>query len=124
MPCKKGQILRKNYSRKSSSRSKSKKRIIVKATCIKDIGSKGHGKKILPKPNPANSLRKFGYKLEAPKLSRHKALLKASKKLGNLPILKRVNLIRNYVPKDYPLNKSKLSDDVEFLKKLYKKSKK
>ena len=68
-------------------------------------------------------LSNYGYHLKEPVASRKKSLLKASKKVGLLPVLRRVNLIRNYtasVPKNY----KKLSKDVDFLKREYKKSKK
>jgi hypothetical protein len=126
--CGTGKILRKGYTRKSYNK-KSKHGSIkisqsrVEPTCIKDIGSKGHGPKILPKPDPNMSLGKYGYSLSRNVSDRRKSLKKASKKIGTLNVLRRTNLIRNY-SKSVKNNYKKLSDDVEYLKREYSKEKK
>ena len=113
--CKKNQILRKAYIKRSGSK--------VKETCIIDRGLPGHGPNTLPLIDKKLSLSKYGYKLNKPKKERRSSLKRASKKYSTLTILKRVNLIRNY-SKSIPKNYNKLSDDVEYLKKQYKKTSK
>jgi len=113
--CKKGQILRKAYTKRSGSK--------VKASCIEDRGLVGHGPKTLPPLDKNLSLSRFGYKLDKPEKTRRSSLKKASKKYSTISVLKRVNLIRNY-SKSIPENYDKLSNDVDYLKKQYSIDKK
>lgn len=108
--CKKGQILRKAYTKRSGSK--------IKASCIEDRGQPGHGPKTLPPLDKNLSLSRFGYKLDKPEKTRRSSLKKASKKYSTISVLKRVNLIRNY-SKSIPENYDKLSNDVDYLKKQY-----
>jgi hypothetical protein len=55
-------------------------------------------------------------------MSRQASLKKASKKNGSLRVLRRLNLIRNLTAVEK--NKKKMSTDIDFLKKEYKKEKK
>jgi len=78
-------------------------------------------KKLLPKPDKSNTLSRFGYSLSHKTNSRHNSLKSASKKYGTLPVLKRLNLIRNLtVPKE---NKTKLGQDVDYMKRVYAREK-
>lgn len=78
-------------------------------------------RKLLPKPDKSNTLSRFGYSLSHKSTSRHTSLKSASKKYGTLPVLKRLNLIRNLtVPEK---NKKKLSQDVDYMKKVYAREK-
>ena len=78
-------------------------------------------KKLLPQPDKSNTLSRFGYSLTHKANSRHTSLKTASKKYGTLPVLKRLNLIRNLtVPKE---NKTKLGQDVEYMKRVYAREK-
>jgi hypothetical protein len=79
--------------------------------------------KVLPPLGNDMSLHKYGYTLQDSAKARSTSLKRASKVYGPLPVLRRVNLIRNYT-KSVPVNYKKLSVDVEFLKKEYKRSKK
>lgn len=77
-----------------------------------------HSKKILPKLNKRVSLIKHGYRLKRSNSKRRQSLNKASNNYGTLPVLRRVNLIRNYSKK----NKKKystLSKDVDYMKNKY-----
>ena len=83
------------------------------------------GVKLLPKPDrsaDAPHLSKQGYSTSKKASSRHIALKKSSKKYGTLPVLKRLNLIRNLTPTDMPAHKV-MAADVKFVSKLYKKEK-
>jgi hypothetical protein len=77
-------------------------------------------RRLLPQPGQGYHLSKFGYSLSHEKSSRHSSLKAASKKYGTLPVLKRINLIRNITSSEYE-TKKKLTADVNFMKKLYKK---
>ena len=79
---------------------------------------------LLPKPDTKyHHLSKYGYKLSSKKESRHNSLKRASKKYGTLPVLKRVNLIRNITNPQLTKNKNKLTSDVKFMTQLYNKEK-
>ena len=81
-------------------------------------------RKLLPKPDTEyHHLSKYGYKLSSKKDTRHNSLKKASKKYGTLPVLKRVNLIRNITNPQLTENKKKLSSDVKFMTQLYNREK-
>ena len=67
-------------------------------------------------------LSDFGYTVKKNKMSRQASLKKASKKNGSLRVLRRLNLIRNLTAVEK--NKKKMSTDIDFLKKEYKKEKK
>jgi hypothetical protein len=79
---------------------------------------------LLPKPDTKyHHLSKYGYKLSSKKDSRHSSLKRASKKYGTLPVLKRVNLIRNITNPQLTKNKKKLASDVKFMTQLYNREK-
>ena len=82
-----------------------------------DGGKVPKSRRVLPPINKSYkvSLSKYGYKLSKSQLARHKALKKASRAVGTLDVLKRVNLIGNY-SKSVPYNYKVLRDDVEYLK--------
>ena len=79
-------------------------------------------RKILPPVGDEIILGDYGYSLQDLPKERKASLKRASKKNNTLTVLRRVNLIRNY-SKSVPTNYNKLSQDVEFLKKEYKKEK-
>jgi hypothetical protein len=78
--------------------------------------------KLLPRPNDIVHLTKQGYRVAETVQNRHIALKKSSKKYSTLPVLKRLNLIRNLTPKNSKAH-NRMSQDVEFMKKLYKQEK-
>lgn len=78
-------------------------------------------RKLLPKPDTNVHLSKYGYNLTKKASSRQKSLKRASTKIGTLPVLKRLNLIRNLTqPQE---NKKKLGSDVDFMKRVYSREK-
>jgi hypothetical protein len=113
--CPLGMIMRKGYTTKRSSKK-------VNPVCIKDMGRPGKGPKTLPPIDKNISLADFGYTVKKSSRSRHGSLKRASKKYGTLPILKRVNLIRNY-SKGVTDNYQVLSSDVNYMKDQYAKEK-
>ena len=85
-------------------------------------GKSKASRKTLPPLDTEIKLSDYGYSLQKRPKERKSSLKRASKKNNTLAVLRRVNLIRNY-SKSVPENYNKLSQDVEFLKKEYKKEK-
>lgn len=84
--------------------------------------------KLLPKPDPAGiHLSKYGYSTSKKQSQRRESLKRTSKKYGALPVLKRLNLIRNITSTETSEKTKKahdiMSKDVEYMKKLYSKEK-
>ncbi len=80
---------------------------------------------LLPRPDKspnAPHLSKFGYSTAKKSSSRHESLKRSSKKYGTLPVLKRLNLIRNITAPNQKAH-DVMSKDVEYMKKLYKNEK-
>lgn len=103
-----------SYNKKSRSKSKSNRR--------RNISRLKNKKNILPKLNPDDSLSDFGYKLSMSQANRRRAMRRAVRKNGALPVMRRLNLIRNY-SKSHKKNYERLSEDVEFMKRLYARKK-
>lgn len=80
-------------------------------------------KKLLPKPSDNIHLSDVGYAVHKSESARHRSLKRASKKNGALPVVRRLNLIRN-LTRSGSKNKKILSKDVEYVKKIYKQEKK
>ena len=84
--------------------------------------------KLLPRPDPAGiHLSKYGYSTSKKQSQRRSSLKRTSKKHGALPVLKRLNLIRN-ITSTQTSDKTKkahdiMSKDVEYMKKLYAQEK-
>lgn len=124
--CKKGEIrrapyMRKAYSRKSSSKKTVKiKKSYVASSCVPAKGkalSRGsktpEREKVLPKLGDDVHLSKYGYATHKSISDRHTALKSASYKHGDLVVLRRLNVIRNYQAD--PKAKSIMADDVKYL---------
>ena len=125
--CGKGMLRRKSYTRKSYTRSGSKKRVAsahVPSTCIKDRGPKGQGRnpRRLARFSGKMHLSAFGYSTHKPVLERKKALDKAVNKFGELPVLRHLNLARNYQADDAIGHKSSriMAEDIAYLSKKHK----
>ncbi|BCS83394.1 putative N-acetyl transferase [Cotonvirus japonicus] len=117
--CGPGEILRKGYTRRSYTRSDGTyvHGTDVPPTCVPDQGEPGYGPKTLPTPRKDMSLTRYGYSVHESNQRRHQALEAASNVYGPLPVLRRINLIRNY--QAVPENKERMSDDVDFMSNLY-----
>ena len=118
--CPSGKILKAGYYRKAYTRADGTrvKAIRVPPTCIKDVGLKGKGPKILPTPKEG-LLKKHGYSLSASTNDRRKALRKAMRSDGGLSVLRHLNLRRNFIKRSQPANYKKMSDDLKYVQKLY-----
>jgi hypothetical protein len=111
--CPKGYILRKAYSRKSYT-NKSGVRVVgskVPATCIKDRGLPGKGKKLFVLRK--GTLGKHGYKTSFSANVRRAALRKAVKAESYAAVIRKLNAVsilqRRTNPKVYKIFRSDLS---------------
>ena len=111
-----------NFKKKVLKSSKASKRSKVSKRS-KRIGRSKSGKlKVLPPiDNFGPHLSDYGYTISKPEVKRKASLKRASSKEGTLKVLRRLNLIRNYTA--VPLNKKKMSKDMEFMKSEYAKEK-
>lgn len=121
--CPPGKIRRVSFTRTVK---KTGKKVHVPSACVPAKSKTGKktpkSKRILPKVGKETKLRKYGYALNKPALSRHRALRKASKKEGSLKVLRHLNLIRNFTPGvTEPANKAKFAKDVEYMSHLHAK---
>ncbi len=121
-----GRKISKNFKKKVSKKSKGSKgsKGSKRSKGSKKMGRTKSGKlKVLPPiDNQDIHLSDYGYSLDKTKAQRKTSLKRASKKEGTLKVLRRLNLIRNYTA--VKANKEKMSQDMEFMKNQYKKSKK
>jgi len=114
--CKKGEIKRSSYRRKSK---KIIPATIVKARCIKDQGQPGKGKKLFT-IKEKDLLGQYGYTTKNSKQKRETSIKKALSRENPLGVLRHLNAIRT-------LNKSrenvynKMNSDVKFIQREYKK---
>lgn len=117
--CPKGQILRKGYSRKSYKRSSGKrvKGSRVPPSCIRDIGSRGKGKKIF-KDLRVGSLTKHGYNLSKKYSSRRTSLKKAVREYGTSSVIKKLNILNVYNKRKSPEIVKKVQGDMKFVRTL------
>lgn len=117
--CPRGQILRKSYSRKSYTR-KSGSHVRgskVKASCIRDVGSIGKGKKVF-KNLRVGSLIKHGYSLAGSRDKRRKSLRKAVNEYGTSSTIKKLNVISVYNKRSHPKTSRKAKEDIEYVRTL------
>ena len=131
--CGKGMILRKGYKRSSYYRSSYTRadgthvpetfveESYVEPTCIIDRGKPGRGKNILPQPDGKIHLSNYGYRTYNSKQIREKALRDASNEFGALPVLRHLNLLRNFQSTKHA--KDIMNSDVEYMKSYYKRVK-
>lgn len=129
--CPRGYIKRKAYSRKSHSR-KSFRRTSgikvrgsrvsgsrVKASCIKDVGARGKGKRVITDLKKGE-LTSLGYSTSSPRTSRRKALRRASRKFSKSELIKKLNVLNVYNKRSHPKTAKKARQDMEYVRTLYK----
>jgi len=84
MMCPRGYILRSGYTTKNN--------VVVRPTCVKDMGKKGKGPKLIPKLKKG-LLTKYGYSSKETTQKRHSALKKAAKEYGAGNLVQKLNSI-------------------------------
>ncbi len=118
--CPPGTIERKSFTRKSRSGSKktsvSKSCVPAKGKAIKRGSKTPEKEKVLPEPSKELKLRKYGYSTSKSESVRHSALRKAIKENGEKPVMRHLNLIRNYQA-DIK-SKNIMNEDVKYLKSI------
>jgi len=107
---------RRSYRRKDGSRVRGAR---VAAACIRDLGEKGRGPQILPKPVPG-ALRRFSYSTKKKASLRRRSLRKAVKEYGYQDTVGHLNLIRNLTHRTQPGNAAKYGADMKWLKRTYR----
>jgi hypothetical protein len=107
--CGKGRMMRSAYTKKSGTR--------VKAACIKDIGTPGHGKQVIP-PLTKHLLAPYGYTLSLSHDDRVKTIKKAIKQNNALEVMRHLNAIRT-LSKNYPRNVAKYTADIDWIHNNY-----
>ena len=117
--CKIGQILKKGYYRKKSSRSKTRTR--VSSTCIKNRGNPLRGPKFLKKKLEKGKLGRFGYHnvIELKDPTRHRRLKKAIKAYGFREVISRLNVIANLSNYSNPKTANIIRQDQQWVSKKY-----
>jgi len=118
MKCPPGKILREGTTVKGFTRADGTKvsGYTRQASCVVDKGTPGKGPKTLPVPKPG-ALGKYGYsnvKSMSAK-DRRQALTKAVKKEGYAPIVRRLNLLANYVKVSDPAFHKLLRSDMKWI---------
>jgi hypothetical protein len=118
MSCPRGKIRRSSYKKKDGTS--------VKSTCVPDKGKKGKTPerlKVLPKFSGKLHLSQYGYSTEKLARDRRSSLKRASKKEGDLPVLRHLVLARNYSKSNKPVYQI-MNKDIKYLSREYKKTKK
>ena len=117
--CKAGKILRNAYVRIT----RKGKRVLVPASCIRDIGAPGKGLKGGPGIGPLRKgdLAQFGYvnvsKLSAEK--RHAALKKAVAAFGSLTVWRKLNAVAVYTRRTSPSVSGIFKADMNWIKSTF-----
>lgn len=137
--CPPGQIARKAYVRRISSqvskegytrKTKSGKAIrvypkvksvLVKSSCIKDLGKTGKLPEDAPRIGPLRKgeLRKFGYSYKLPEEQRRSALQRAISKMGALDTYRKLNAVAKLSERTAPAASASFSADRNWIKNTY-----
>ena len=105
--CKRGMIRRRAYTRKNGSR--------VKASCVKDMGKPGKGKKLFTLKK--GDLTKYGYSIKVGDEKRQKAHKKASKKIPYATLIRKLNVLSTLFKNTKPLYSKRAKRDMEYIRK-------
>jgi hypothetical protein len=108
--CPAGKILRKAYTKKSGTR--------VPASCIKDRGAKGKGKKLFVLRR--GTLGKYGYKTALSDSERHVALEKAVRGESYAAVVRKLNAVSILQRRTNPRVYKILRSDMAYLQKKHR----
>lgn len=104
--CAKDEILKKGYTTKKGTK--------VKSTCIKDLGLKGKGPKVIP-PLKKGTITQFGYSSNDTDVKRHNALKKAIKGLDKATVIHKLNAVAVLTANTNPQRSSTFKSDMEWV---------
>ena len=104
--CKRGQIKRRAFTRKNGTR--------VSATCVRDMGKPGKGKKLFTLKK--GDLSKYGYPLKANEASRHRTLGKARKHFSYATLIRKLNALAILHRNTHPKYASRARSDMKYLR--------
>lgn len=113
--CPRGTIRRKAYTRKAHIRKNGirVKSTKVPASCIKDLGKKGKGKKLFTLKK--GDLSKYGYSLKKNKDLRHKSLKKSMNKFGKNTLIRKLNALHVLHKNTNPNYSRKARSDMKWI---------
>lgn len=111
--CKKGQIRRRAYTRKSGSH--------VKSACIKNVGAPGKWRTVHRSAGigtlKKGRLERFGYDSGAAAGVRHAALRKAAARLGSLAVFRMLGALSTYTKRTSPAKSAIFKADRNYVRR-------
>ncbi len=111
--CKRGQIRRRAYTRKSGRK--------VTAKCIRNVGAPGKWRTVHKSkgigPLKKGRLERFGYNSDAPVTKRHTALRAASRRLGALVVFRMLGALSTYTKRTSPSKSALFLADRNFVRR-------
>ena len=113
--CPRGTIRRKAYTRKAYTRKDGTrvKATKVPASCIKDLGKPGKGKKLFTLKK--GELSKYGYSLKKNKNLRQKSLKKSMNKFGRNTLIRKLNALHVLHKNTNPSYSRKARSDMKWV---------
>jgi hypothetical protein len=113
--CKKGQIVRSKYTRKSYRNKNGTlvKKTVVPATCINDQGNPGKGPKLFTVKK--GDLTKYGYSLKNKATLRRKSLKNSNKKIDKNTLIRKLNALSILQKNTNPVYSRKAKYDMKWV---------
>ncbi len=111
--CKKGEIRRRAYTRKTGRR--------VTARCVRNVGSPGKWRTVHRSagigPLKKGRLARFGYNSDADVNGRHAALKAASRRLGSLAVFRMLGALATYTKRTSPAKSAIFTADRNYVRR-------
>lgn len=107
--CGKNEILKSGYTTKTGKK--------VSSTCIKDLGLKGKGPKVIP-PLKKGTITQYGYSSNDSDIKRHNALKKAVKGLNKSTVIHKLNAVAVLTANTNPQRSEIFKSDMEWVQQL------
>ena len=106
--CRSGQIRRKGYTTKRGTR--------IKSSCIRDLGKRGKGPKLIP-PLNKGKLRAYGYSTSLGPTARRIALKRAITFYGRNSVLRKLNAVKVLTRNTNPRVSAVFGKDLTWIQK-------
>ena len=106
--CKRGQIRRKYYTTKRGTK--------VSSRCIRDLGKRGKGPKLIPALNKGK-LRAYGYSTSVGPTARRTALKRAMSAYGRNSVLRKLNAVKVLTRNTNPRSSAVFGRDLAWIQK-------